>query len=278
MSQKQHRAAFLDGAGKPLRVASLDTKKPGPGEILVRTAAVAMNPVDYKMQDHGIFVKNWPIVLGADVTGEVVEVGEGVTDPISVGSRVGLVAQLMQYKMNQYGGFQELVLCPASSAFVVPEDLSYEEAVVLPLALATSAAAFFQPGDTLGLDISGLQQHPPKRNGETLLIWGGSSSVGSLATQLAVAAGYDVVVTASPRNFPVVKELGARAAFDYNSPGVLDDIVAEFHKEGGGEFAGILDGESARSSTWCFILWLCLTQVVDQPSARVRPNWRQRKL
>ena len=254
MSQKQHRAAFLDGAGKPLRVGTLDTKKPGPGEILVRTVAVAMNPVDYKVQDSGQFFENWPVILGADVAGEVVEVGEGVTDPISVGSRVAFLTHFMRYKTNEYGGFQELVLSPASSAFVVPEDLSYEEAVGIPLAISTTAAAFFQPGITLGLDMSGLQQQPPKRNGKTLLIWGGSSSVGSMATQVAVAAGYDVVTTASPRNFAVVKELGARAAFDYNDPSVLDNIVAEFHKEGGGEFAGVLDGEPSQHSTCYFSL------------------------
>jgi len=61
-----------------------------------------------------------------------------------------------------------------------------------------------------------------------VLVWGGSTSVGSNAIQLAVAAGYDVITTASPRNFDYVTSLGACQVFDYNSPTVVDDIVAAF--------------------------------------------------
>jgi hypothetical protein len=65
----------------------------------------------------------------------------------------------------------------------------------------------------------------PKPNGKTLLVWGGSTSVGCNAIQLAVAAGYEVIATASPRNFAYVKQLGAALAFDYNSATVVKDIV-----------------------------------------------------
>ncbi len=57
---------------------------------------------------------------------------------------------------------------------------------------------------------------------------GGSTSVGSNAIQLAVAAGYDVITTASPRNFDFVTSLGASHVFDYNSPSVVKDIIAAF--------------------------------------------------
>lgn len=239
---QQHQAALLDGVGKTLRVGPVQTKKPGPGEILVRPAAVAINPIDVKEQAHGVFYQSWPIILGSDVTGEIIEVGEGVAAPFSVGSKVALLTHHVQYRTSEYGGFQELVLSATSSAFILPEGLSDQEAVVLPLGLATSAAAFFQPGSSLGLDISGLKQQSPEKKGETVVVWGGSSSVGSAAIQLAVAAGYDVVSTASPRNFGAVKELGARAVFDYNSPEIIDQIVGEF--QGGAKFAGAFDGES----------------------------------
>ena len=68
----------------------------------------------------------------------------------------------------------------------------------------------------------------PAPTGETVLVWGGSTSAGSNAIQLAVAAGYDVITTASPRNFSFVKELGASEAFDYNSPTVIPDIIFAF--------------------------------------------------
>ena len=59
-------------------------------------------------------------------------------------------------------------------------------------------------------------------------MWGGSTSVGSNAIQLAAAAGYEVITTASPRNFDYVKSLGAAQVFDYNSPSVMPDIIAAF--------------------------------------------------
>ncbi len=83
----------------------------------------------------------------------------------------------------------------------IPHTMSYEAAAVLPLALSTG---LFQT-DQLAL------QYPsatPKPTGQTVLVWGGSTSVGSNAIQLAVAAGYEVITTSSPRNFDYVTKLG----------------------------------------------------------------------
>ena len=65
----------------------------------------------------------------------------------------------------------------------------------------------------------------PRPTGKTVLIWGGSTSVGCNAIQLAVAAGYEVVSTASPRNHAYVRQLGASEVFDYKSRTVVGDIV-----------------------------------------------------
>ena len=62
-----------------------------------------------------------------------------------------------------------------------------------------------------------------------MLVWGGSTSVGSNAIQLAVAAGYDVITTASPHNADYVRGPGAREVFDYRSPDVISDIVAALY-------------------------------------------------
>ncbi|RYG58662.1 Zn-dependent oxidoreductase, partial [bacterium] len=79
--------------------------------------------------------------------------------------------------------------------------------------------------DQLGLQHPALDAKP---TGQTLLVWGGSTSVGSNAIQLAVAAGYEVITTASPKNFEYVKQLGASQVFDYNSPTVVKDIIKAF--------------------------------------------------
>lgn len=120
-----------------------------------------------------------------------------------------------------YGAFQAYTVHNHRVVAAVPATLPYEQAAVLPLAVSTAAAGLYEQ-DYLKL------QYPsttPKPTGETLLVWGGSSSVGAITIQLAKASGYDVVTTASPRNFDLVKGLGANAIFDYNSKTIVDEIT-----------------------------------------------------
>ena len=93
---------------------------------------------------------------------------------------------------------------------------------MIPLGLSTAACGLFQK-DYLALQYPTVS---PKATGKTVIIWSGASSVGSNAIQLAVAVGYEVFTTSSPKNFPLVKSLGAAQAFDYNSPTVVADIIA----------------------------------------------------
>lgn len=83
----QNRAAYLDSAGKPFRVADAPMPKAKADHIVIQNKAIAINPVDWKIQDSGIFIQKWPIVLGCDVAGEVVEVGSDVK-AFKVGERV----------------------------------------------------------------------------------------------------------------------------------------------------------------------------------------------
>jgi NADPH:quinone reductase-like Zn-dependent oxidoreductase len=79
---------------------------------------------------------------------------------------------------------------------------------------------------------------PPKPTGKALLIWGGATSVGSNGIQLAVAAGYEIITTASPKNFDYVKKLGASQVFDYNSKTIVDGLIEAFK---GRKIARVLD-------------------------------------
>ena len=167
----------------------------------------------------------YPFILGLDVAGEVVEIGPGVTR-FKIGDRVVGHANATDKECNSptHGAFQTYTVLLVNAASPIPPTLSYESAAVLPLGLSTAACGLFQK-DQLGL------QHPstsPKPTGKTLLVWGGSTSVGCNAIQLAVAAGYEVITTCSPKNFDYVKKLGAREAFDYNSKTVVSDIINAF--------------------------------------------------
>lgn len=74
-----NRAAWLDEKNSKLRVGDAPMPQPGPEEIVIKNRAIAVNTVDWHMQDIGIFVQQWPTILGSDVAGEVHEVGSNVT-------------------------------------------------------------------------------------------------------------------------------------------------------------------------------------------------------
>jgi Zn-dependent alcohol dehydrogenase len=87
----------------------------------------------------------------------------------------------------------------------------------------------------------------PKPRGERVLIWGGSSSCGSTAIQLAIAAGYEVATTASAANFDYVKSLGASHVLDHKDPGVVEKAL-EVLKPGDHVFDCISNAETMRTS------------------------------
>ncbi|RKU46322.1 hypothetical protein DL546_008209 [Coniochaeta pulveracea] len=210
-------AAWLTEVQKPLEVKEAPYPEPKETEIVIENHAVALNPCDFAFEMFGpaLFPDLViPAIVGEDVAGEVVAVGSSVTR-FKAGDRVTAHAS---------SAFQKYVNVNDHMAAAIPDSLSYEQASVLPLTFTTALIGLFHK-DYLAL------QHPsldPKPTGKALLIWGGSTSVGSNAIQLAKAAGYEVYTTASPKNFDYVKKLGASHVFDYNSPTIKDDLVAAF--------------------------------------------------
>ncbi|PYI01642.1 GroES-like protein [Aspergillus sclerotiicarbonarius CBS 121057] len=223
-----NQAAWLVASrAHPLHVKSAPYTRPREGEIVIRNHAVAINPVDWMLQTQGTrLMFRWlpyPCILGTDVAGEVVEIGPGVTQ-YQVGDRVLGLASGKNEAINTptQGGFQLYVVLATHVVSRLPASLSYEQAAVLPLGIATAACGLFEPNQ-LNLPYPSINPTP---TGQTVLIWGGSTSVGSNAIQLATAAGYEVFTTASPHNFDYVMGLGAAKVFDYRSPTVVPDMIA----------------------------------------------------
>ncbi|KAM0555851.1 hypothetical protein ACHAPJ_006250 [Fusarium lateritium] len=217
-------AAWLVAAKtSPLEVKEAPLTQPGEGHILVKNSAVAVNPVDVANQYVGIFIapSQYPVILGEDVAGTVEAVGSGVNN-FKPGDRVLGYATSLASKDNANSAFQQYTVIRAECASKIPDDLPFEKAAALPLSLATAGWALFG-GATLSMKYPSLT---PESTGETVLIWGGSSSVGGAAIQLAKAAGYEVITTASAKNHDYVKSLGADHIFEYKSPQVTKDIAS----------------------------------------------------
>lgn len=239
-SSSHHKAVFVPSAKARFEIKSIPTSTPKAGQILIRNSAIAVNPIDHKLQKLAIYPLDYPVILGQDVAGTVVSVGSDVTH-FKPGDRVIGCTAGFATKDNAEKAFQEYAILQQNLASRIPEGMSFESAVVLPLAVTTASAGLFNP-DLLGLQ---LPEQPAKGStGEVLLVWGGAGSVGSAAVQLAVAAGYAVFATASPKNFDYVKSLGAIQAFDYNSPTVVDDLLKELN---GKTLAGAFDAVGGRA-------------------------------
>jgi NADPH2:quinone reductase len=171
------RAVGVQRFGAEPAALSLPRPVPGPGEVLVRVAAAAVNPADvgmvagrYRWRDPVRF----PLVPGYDVAGTVEEVGAGV-----IGMAVGLaVVGFTSHHSTQRGGFAELVALPEELVAPAPAGLSAVEAATLPLAGLTALQA-----------LAALDPEP----GETLLVNGPAGAVGWFAVELAAARGVRVV-------------------------------------------------------------------------------------
>ncbi|CAK7244573.1 MAG: hypothetical protein STHCBS139747_006117 [Sporothrix thermara] len=217
---------------KALKIGPAPYPSPGPGQIVVRNRAVAINPVDWCLQVFGGVVLTfltYPMVPGGDLAGDVVEVGANVTD-FAVGDRVVALglgmdrAATAEKTAAAEGAFQQYTLVRTLLAAHMPASLPYHDACVLPLTLVTAAYGLFHD-NFLALDLPTVPATPAGLKGR-VLITGGASSVGCNAIQLAVQAGYTVVSTSSPKNFAYVQSLGASAVVDYRSKTLLDDLVA----------------------------------------------------
>ncbi|KAI0482630.1 oxidoreductase [Xylariaceae sp. FL0804] len=225
-------AAWRHGAKQRLQVSPAPYPRPGPDEIVVKNRAIAVNPIDWILRDQGTAMAfpwiRYPFVFGSDVAGEVVEAGRRVRR-FRAGDRVVGYALGVDDRVNSaaHGAFQLYSVLLERTTAAVPDGVSFASAAVLPMGLATAAGGLFER-DQLGLRFPQQPKttaSPPTTGKKTVLIWGGSTSVGLNAIQLAVAAGYEVFTTCSPKNFELVKSLGASQAFDYRDAGAVGKIV-----------------------------------------------------
>lgn len=191
------------GEAEVLTLAEVPDPQPAPGEVRIRVIAAGLNGADLS-QRRGYYpsppgAPEWP---GLEVSGVIDAVGEG--DEAGLWHEGDLVCALLPG-----GGYAELVTVDAGLVLPVPAGIDAVEAAGLPEVAATVWSNVF--------DLGGLAA------GETLLVHGGSSGIGSMAIQLAHALGAHAIATAgSPEKAAFCRSLGAEAAVDYRT----DDFVA----------------------------------------------------
>jgi NADPH:quinone reductase len=211
------RAAFIAETGPPevIEVGELARPVPGPGQVLLRVHAAALNPIDLYIRSGLVAMPlSFPYIIGCDVAGTVDEVGAGCTR-FQKGDRV-------------WGSNQGLLgrQGVAAEYAAVDESWLYPTPALLP---DTDAAAMALVGITAHL---GLFQFGQLKAGDVIYVPGGTGGVGSMVVQMAKAAGARVATAAgSPERLDFCHRLGADLALNYH----FDDIPAklrEFSPEG----------------------------------------------
>ncbi|TPX03773.1 NADPH:quinone oxidoreductase family protein, partial [Schumannella luteola] len=211
------RAWQATGYGEPGEVLALverDVPDPGPGEIRIRVAAIALNFPDVLLCRGRYQVRpEPPFVPGVECCGTVTAVGADVVG-VAVGDRV--VGTMI-------GVMAEEAVLPAGSVFPAPPELTDAEAAALTVGYQTAWV--------------GLHHRANLQSGETVLVTAAAGGVGSAAVQLAAAAGARVIgVVGSAAKGELARRLGAEVVIDRST----EDILARVREETGGRGADVV--------------------------------------
>jgi 2-desacetyl-2-hydroxyethyl bacteriochlorophyllide A dehydrogenase len=194
------KAVFINeyGSTQVLQYGDIETPSINRDQLLVKVHASSVNPVDWKIRAGQLqFLTGYkfPMVLGFDVSGEVVAVGESVTR-FQTGDKVyAYLDSLPGGAYAEYAAVSERVAC------FKPDNMSYEQAAAVPLAATTALQALRDLGQILP--------------GHKVLINGASGGVGSFAVQIAKALKAEVTAVCSTQNVELVQSLGGDRVIDY---------------------------------------------------------------
>jgi NADPH:quinone reductase-like Zn-dependent oxidoreductase len=197
-----------ESADVPLRAMEVPAPRLGARDVRVEVRAIGVNPVDWKMRSggpmrlaHRVLGPSGPLVVGVDFSGVVVESGPEADLP--VGARV---VGATDFSRGQLGSYASQVCVRADQCALLPENVSFEDAAVLPVPGATALRAF---------EVAGVGA------GAKVLVLGASGGVGLVTLQLAKARGMKTVGVCSTRNVALVERMGA-IAIDYTKGDPLE--------------------------------------------------------
>lgn len=224
MTEKTMKAVRIHEFGGPevLRHDDAPVPAPGPGEVLVRVSAVALNPPDWYAREgfpgvprEMVPPMELPMVLGTDVSGVVEEVGADV-EGFSAGDEVfGLLRFPAAF---QSGAYAEYVTAPAADLARKPAGIGHADAAGVAMAGLTAWQFLIELGHDHPSPFQEAQHRPvPIGPGTTVLVNGAAGGVGHLALQLAKWKGARVIAVASGPHEDFLRGLGADELIDYTS-------------------------------------------------------------
>jgi NADPH:quinone reductase-like Zn-dependent oxidoreductase len=197
------RAVVITKHGGPevLQVQERPDPPLGAGQVRIAVATAGINFADV-MARMGLYADapDTPCVVGYEVAGTILELGEGVSESypsLGHGQRV--------FAGTQFGGYASQVVTAASDVVALPDDLSFEQGAAIPVNYGTAWA--------------GLIGYGSLQTGERVLIHSAGGGVGIAATQIAKRSGAEVYGTASPGKHARITELGVDHALDYTRQG-----------------------------------------------------------
>ena len=246
------------GGVEVLAVRDVPRPVPGPGQLLVRVRATSANPVDFQTRrgDYADALE-LPAIIGSDVSGVVEELGPGARD-FQPGDEVYAMPRLF----SGSGGYAEYAVIEAEIVARKPAGLSHEEAACIPCAGGTAWECLVNRGRL--------------RVGESVLVHAAAGGVGSLAVQIARAAGARVLATCSPRSAELVRDLGVDRVIDYTR----EDYVEAVREETGG--AGVdlvldtIGGDAVARGGEALAPGGRLVSIVDIPTPQsLLPYWEK---
>lgn len=236
---------------KTLEIFQRPTPEPKPGEVLIKVHAAGINRPDI-MQRKGLYPppEGASDILGLEVAGMIVALGSN-TEDISIGDKVcALVTG---------GGYAEYCTAPAQLCLPIPESLSFIQAAAL-------AETFFTVWSNV-FDRAQLQA------GETLLVHGGSSGIGTTAIQLAKAFGANVIVTAgSEEKCQFCIQLGADLAINYQQQDFVEEIQQYTHAKGVDVILDMIGGNYLARHLKCMGFDARLVQIALQNGIKTEIN------
>ncbi|KAL0566505.1 hypothetical protein V5O48_015509 [Marasmius crinis-equi] len=228
MALETQKALVLQEEGASFTLEERNIPTPTAGEILVKIKAVALNPVDWKIQAFSILKFDYPAIVGTDIAGDVVQVGEGAGGFV-VGDRVFFQG----WFSPEYAGFQQFTRVPAELAAKIPASVTYSQAASVPLAGAAAAIGlFFTPG---GAGLNPTLDKNVQFTGRPAVVIGGATSCGQYGTsattpfitipaiQLLKYSGFSPIITsASSHHTDLLKGFGATHIIDRKAVTIQD--------------------------------------------------------